>query len=419
LKKAVLAYSGGLDTSVAVKWLMERYGYQVIALTVDVGQGVDLAGIRQKALNIGVENAYTVDARDEFLREYAFRALRANAAYEGRYLLASALSRPLITRLLVETAKMEGAEAIAHGCTGKGNDQVRFDVSAAALAPDLEVIAPVREWKMTREEALDYAAAHEIPVPVGRENPYSIDANLWGRSIECGVLEDPWREPPADIYTMTVDGNDCPDTPTYVEVEFERGTPVGIDGQSLDPVDLVQEMNRLAGEQGIGRTDHVENRLVGIKSREIYEAPGSTALMTAHRALEDLTLERETAHFKRTIEDQYARLLYYGLWFSPLREALDAFVDRTQEMVTGQVRLKMHRGHLQVVGRKSPASLYDFDLATYDPGDTYRHDAAVGFIEIWGLPTRVYSRVRSAAQKEPGSREPSKPDVASGGTNES
>lgn len=397
MKKVVLAYSGGLDTSVAAKWLMDRYDYQVVTLTVDVGQGVDLAGIRQKALDIGAVNAYTVDAREEFLRGFAFRALRANAAYEGRYLLASALSRPLITRLLVETAAREGAEAIAHGCTGKGNDQVRFDVSAAALAPDLKVIAPVREWEMTREEELDYAAEHGIPVPVGKENPYSIDANLWGRSIECGILEDPWVEPPGDIYTMTTAPENCPDQPTYLEIEFLKGLPVALDGERMDPVDLVIRVNQIAGQQGIGRTDHVENRLVGIKSREIYEAPGSTALVVAHRALEDLTLERETAHFKRGVEDKYATLLYYGLWYSPLREALDAFVDSTQDNVTGVVRLKMHRGHLQVVGRKSPTSLYDFALATYDREDTYRHDAAVGFIEIWGLPTRVHARVTSEA----------------------
>ncbi len=401
LKKIVLAYSGGLDTSVCVRWLNDAYGYEVVTLTVDVGQGVDLEAARAKALQIGACEVSVIDAREEFLRDFAFRALKANALYEGKYPLASALSRPLIARLLVETAERVGAEAIAHGCTGKGNDQVRFDVSAAALGPHLKVVAPLREWAMSREQAIDYAAEHGIPVPAQKESPYSIDANLWGRSIECGALEDPWREPPEDVWLLTRDPADCPDRPTYVEISFEQGLPVALDGKAMEPIELVSELNRVAGEQGVGRIDHIENRLVGIKSREVYEAPAATVLMVAHRDLEDLTLERETAHFKRIISDKYAELLYYGLWYSPLREALDAFVDQTQVNVTGTVRVKMHRGQMMIVGRKSPYSLYDLSLATYDTGDGYNHAAAAGFIELWGLPVRTCAKVQSARQTRP------------------
>lgn len=396
LKKVVLAYSGGLDTSVAIKWLEDRYGYKVIAVTADVGQGSELTTIREKALGVGALEAYAIDAKDEFLREFAFRALKANAIYEGEYTLASALSRPLITKLLVDVAERTGADAIAHGCTGKGNDQVRFDVSAAALAPHLKVIAPVREWPLSREEAMDYAAEHGIPVPTAKKTPYSIDYNLWGRSIECGVLEDPWMEPPAEVYQITRSPADCPEEPTYVEIGFERGLPVSLDDELLSPVALVTKLNEIAGAQGIGRVDHVENRLVGIKSREIYEAPAATALLAAHRDLEDLTLARELAHFKRSLESKYAELIYFGLWYSPLREALDAFIDKTQENVTGVVRLKLHRGNLAVVGRKSAYSLYDFALATYDKEDEYNHAAAVGFIEVWGMPTRIAARLERA-----------------------
>ncbi|MDP2871746.1 MAG: argininosuccinate synthase [Bacillota bacterium] len=399
MPKVVLAYSGGLDTSVAVKWLEEKYGYEVITLTVDVGQGSDVEAIRRRALNVGAVAAYAVDAREEFLREFAFRALKANAVYEGEYTLASALSRPLITKLLVEIAERVGAGAIAHGCTGKGNDQVRFDVSAAALAPHLKVVAPVREWPMSRDDEMDYAAERGIPVPTAKKTPYSIDSNLWGRSIECGVLEDPWAEPPEEIYVMTRSVGDCPSEPAYVEIGFEQGVPVSLDGKALDPVTLVGDLNRIAGEHGVGRVDHVENRLVGIKSREIYEAPAAVTLLAAHRDLEDLTLPREVAHFKRTLEDKYAELLYYGLWYSPLREAMDAFIDKTQENVTGTIRVKLHRGQAVVVGRKSPFSLYDFALATYDREDAFNHAAAVGFIEVWGLPTRIAARMaRSKAE---------------------
>lgn len=397
-KKVVLAYSGGLDTSVAIRWLEEKYGYGVIAVTADLGQGAELVRIRERALGTGAVGAYSVDAREEFLREFAFRALKANAVYEGQYSLSSALSRPLITKLLVEYAAREGAEAIAHGCTGKGNDQVRFDVSAAALAPHLKVVAPVREWPMSREEEMEYAARHGIPVPTAKKTPYSIDHNLWGRSIECGILEDPWAEPPDDVYLITRGPRDWPAEPTYVEIGFEQGIPVSLDGQVMDPVSLVTQLNQIAGAQGVGRIDHIENRLVGIKSREIYEAPAATVLLAAHRDLEDLTLPREVAHYKRTVEDKYAELVYFGLWYSPLRTALDAFIDQTQENVTGLVRVKLHHGQALVVGRKSPCSLYDFALATYDKHDAYNHGAAVGFIEIWGLPTKIAARAGRAVR---------------------
>lgn len=393
MKKVVLAYSGGLDTSVAIKWLEDKYGYEVVALTADVGQGAELDSIRERALKVGAVSAYAIDAREEFLLEYAFPALKANAVYEGQYPLASALSRPLITKLMVDIAAKEGADAIAHGCTGKGNDQVRFDVSAAALAPHLKVIGPVREWPMSREDEMDYAELHGIPVPTAKRSPYSIDYNLWGRSIECGVLEDPWTEPPEDIYLTTKSAKDWPVEPTYVEIGFVKGIPVSLNGVEMPPVELVTELNLIAGAQGVGRVDHVENRLVGIKSREIYESPAATVLLAAHRDLEDLTLPRELGHFKRTLEDKYAELLYYGLWFSPLREALDAFIDKTQENVTGVVRVKLFHSNLIVVGRKSPYSLYDLALATYDKGDAFNHSSAVGFIEVWGLPTRIAARM--------------------------
>ncbi len=396
MKKVVLAYSGGLDTSVAIKWLEDKYGYKVVAVTADVGQGAEMRTIREKALKVGAIAAYAIDAREEFLREFAFRALKANAVYEGQYPLASALSRPLITKLLVDVAEREGADAIAHGCTGKGNDQVRFDVSAAALAPHLKVIAPVREWPMSREEEMEYAAEHAIPVPTAKRTPYSIDYNLWGRSIECGVLEDPWTEPPEDIFLTTKSVKDCPAEPAYVEIGFERGVPVSLNGKVMGPVELVTELNLIAGTHGVGRVDHIENRLVGIKSREIYESPAATVLLAAHKDLEDLTLPREVGHYKRTMEDKYAEMLYFGLWYSPLRKAMDAFIDATQENVTGVVRVRLDHGHCIVAGRKSPYSLYDFALATYDKGDAYNHAAAVGFIEIWGLPTRIAAKMERA-----------------------
>lgn len=401
VKKVVLAYSGGLDTSCAIKWIQEKYGADVVACAVDVGEKKDLDFIREKALKIGAVASYVVDAREEFLRDFAFPSLRANALYEGKYPLSAALSRPLICKILVDIARKEGADAVAHGCTGKGNDQVRFDVSIAALNPDLTVIAPVREWPMSREEEIEYAKAHGIPVPVTVKSPYSLDENLWGKSIECGVLEDPWVEPPEEIFGWTRSPQDAPPQPAYVEIDFEEGIPVRLNGESLPPVELVSRLNAIAGENGVGRIDQVENRLVGIKSREIYEAPAAVVLIMAHRDLESLVLPRETYHFKQIIDQKYAELAYFGLWFSGLREALDGFIAKTQERVTGTVRVKLFRGAATVVGRKSPYSLYDYSLATYDKGDAFDHRASVGFIQIFGLPTKLAAQVgRRAAGKE-------------------
>ncbi len=394
MKRIVLAYSGGLDTSVAIKWLQERHGYEVIALAVDVGEAKDLDAIVDKAVRIGAVHAEIVDARDDLAENYVVPALKANALYEGKYPLSSALSRPLISKLLVETAESMGAEAVAHGCTGKGNDQVRFDTSIAALNPDLKVVAPVREWPMSREDAVDYARQHGISVPVGRENPFSIDENLWGRSIECGVLEDPWIEAPEEAYLWTVAPEDAPARPEYLEIHFERGIPTHLDGEPMETTKLVETVNGIAGRHGVGRIDHVENRLVGIKSREIYEAPAATVLIAAHRDMESFTLPRELGHFKAAMEAKYSELTYYGLWYSPLKQALDAFVDKSQENVTGSVRVKLFRGSCQVVGRKSAYSMYNRSLATYGADDSFDHQAAEGFINYWRLPTVVYAEAQ-------------------------
>jgi len=398
VKKVVLAYSGGLDTSVAVRWLEEKYGFDVIALTADVGYGKDPELVRERAAQAGAAKCIVLDVRREFLTDYAFRSLKANALYEGVYPLVSALSRPLIAKLLVETAQKEGAQAVAHGCTGKGNDQVRFDVSVAALDPSLQIIAPVREWPMSREEEVEYALRHGILFAGHTTGQYSIDANLWGRSIECGVLEDPWVEPPEEVYLMTRNPHEASEHPDYVEIGFEKGVPVALDGEPLDPVSLVSRLNQTAGLHGVGRIDHVESRLVGIKSREVYECPGSTVLLTAHRALESFTLPRETLSFKALVDARYAELVYTGLWYSQLKEALDAFIDATQEPVTGVIRVKLFKGQATVVGRASPHSMYDYSLATYEKGDAFRHEAAMGFIEIWGLPTRVFAQKKKAAK---------------------
>lgn len=395
-KKVVLAYSGGLDTSVCIKWLQDKYDASVIALAADVGENKDLEAIKAKALSVGAEKCYVVDARESFLKGYAFKALKANALYEGKYPLSAGLSRPLISKLLVDVAESEGAYAVAHGCTGKGNDQVRFDVSVSALNPSLRVIAPVREWPMSREDEIEYAKEHGIPVPVTKKSPYSIDQNLWGRSIECGKIEDPWAEPPADAWEWTQDPANAPDTPEYVEIGFEAGIPISLNGEKLDAISLVETLNALAGKHGVGRLDMVENRLVGIKSRELYECPAALTLIAAHRDLESLTLPREVMHFKPAIDQKYAELIYTGLWFSPLREALDAFIDSTQQFVTGTVRVKLFKGQAVPVGRKSPFSLYDYNLATYDREDAFDHKAAKGFIDIWGLPTKVYASVKRA-----------------------
>ncbi len=392
--KVVLAYSGGLDTSVAVKWLEEKYSLKVVTLTVDIGNVPDLEAIRRKALKVGAVKALVVDAKETFIKSFVFPALQADAVYEGQYPLATALGRPLIARLLVETARNERAAVIAHGCTGKGNDQVRIDVSVAGLAPELKVIAPAREWNMTREQTIEYAQAHKIPVPITKASPYSIDENLWGRSIECGVLEDTWNEPPADIFLWTKSTEKTPARPVYLEIGFDKGIPVSLDGRKLEPVALVQKVHDMAGRHGIGRIDHVENRLVGIKSREVYEAPAAVVLLKAHQALEGLVLTKDQLRFKARVAAEYADLIYNGLWFTSMRQDLAAYVESTQKYVTGTVRVKLFKGNCQIVGRKSPYSLYDYSLATYDKGDAFDQSASPGFIHIWGLPARTQARVQ-------------------------
>ncbi|MDQ0157293.1 argininosuccinate synthase [Robertmurraya andreesenii] len=393
-QKVVLAYSGGLDTSVAVKWLQEQ-GYDVVACCLDVGEGKDLNFIKEKALTVGAVSSYVIDAKEEFANEYALVALQAHTLYENKYPLVSALSRPLIAKKLVEVAEKEGAVAVAHGCTGKGNDQVRFEVSIHALNPNLKVLAPVREWSWSREEEIEYAKQHGIPIPINLDSPYSIDQNLWGRSNECGILEDPWAAPPEDAYDLTVGLENTPDTPDMVEIEFEQGVPVSLNGQKYPLSELILELNALAGKHGVGRIDHVENRLVGIKSREVYEAPAAMTLIKAHKELEDLTLVKEVAHFKPVIEKRITEVIYDGLWFSPLTNALTAFLKETQKFVTGTVRVKLFKGHAIVEGRKSPYSLYDEKLATYTKEDEFDHSAAVGFIQLYGLPTKVQSMVQN------------------------
>jgi len=393
--KVVLAYSGGLDTSVAIKWLKGKYDMDVIALTVDIGNVAELDAIRQKALDVGAIKALVVDAKETFIDSFVFPALQADAVYESQYSLATALGRPLIAQLLVAAAKQEGATAVAHGCTGKGNDQVRMDVSVAALAPGLKVIAPAREWNMTREQTIAYAESHHIPVPITKASPYSIDENLWGRSIECGVLEDPWNEPPGDVFIWTKAPEETPNQPAYLEIEFDKGVPTSLNGQKLDGITLVQTIHNLAGEHGVGRVDHIENRLVGIKSREVYEAPAAAVLLGGHQALEGLVLTKEQLRFKSKVASEYADLIYNGLWFSGLRQDLAAYVESTQRYVTGTVRVKLFKGNYQVVGRKSPYSLYDYSLATYDKGDVFDQSASPGFIHIWGLPVRTQAKAQS------------------------
>lgn len=392
-QKVVLAYSGGLDTSVAIKWLNERYGYEVIAVSLDVGEGKDLDFVKQKALKVGAIQSIVIDAKEIFAKHFLFPALKANAMYEGKYPLVSALSRPLIAQILVEIAEQEGAVAVAHGCTGKGNDQVRFDVSVLSLNPSLQVVAPVREWGMTRDEEIAYAEKHGIPIPVDLDNPYSVDQNLWGRSCECGELENPWTAPPEGAYEWTNPLQSTSDEPEEMVITFEKGIPTHLNDEPIDFVTLLTKLNNIAGKHGVGRIDHVENRLVGIKSREVYECPGAITLITAHRELEFLTQTREVAHFKPLIEQKWAELVYQGLWFSPLKKALDAFIEETQTHVTGKVRIKLYKGQVIVTGRTSPYSLYNEQLATYSTGDTFDHQAAVGFIKLWGLPTNIYANV--------------------------
>ena len=392
-EKLVLAYSGGLDTSVAIKWLAEKYDVDVVAVAVDVGEEKNYEEIREKALKIGAVSAYVIDAKEEFAREFVLPALKANALYEGRYPLSAALSRPLIAKKVVEIARSEGAKMVAHGSTGKGNDQVRFEVSFMALAPDLKIVAPVREWGLSREEEIEYARSRGIPVPVKKEKPYSLDVNLWGRSIECGPIEDPEAEPPEDAFLWTVSPLEAPDKPEYVEIEFNEGEPIALNGEKLSLSSLISKLNEMGGRHGVGRIDMVENRLVGIKSREVYEAPAATILITAHKDLEALTLSREILHFKQNyIDTKFAEIVYYGLWFSHLRECLEAFVNEAEKFVSGKVRLKLFKGSCQPVGRSSPYSLYDLSLATYGEGDIFDQKLSEGFVQIWGLPYKIEGR---------------------------
>ena len=391
-KKIILAYSGGLDTSVAIPWLKEEYKAEVIAVTLDLGQGRELNQIRERAIATGAIRCHVLDVRDEFARDYVLPALQAGAMYEERYPLGTALGRPLIAKKLVEIAHMENATAIAHGCTGKGNDQVRIDVSVRALDPAMTVIAPARVWGMTRQDEIEYARVRNLPVPTTKSSPYSTDQNLWGRSIECGVLEDPWTEPPDDIYTLTKSPSQAPDTPAYVEIDWEKGMPTVVNGVAMPLTELIDSLETIAGVHGVGRIDMVENRLVGIKSREIYEAPAAVVLHSAHRELEGFVIARDLHRLKQRLSQEYADNIYNGLWFSPAREAIDAFVQNVQQRVTGTVRLKLFKGGCRVVGRKSPFGLYEHSLATYDDGDRFDHSAAEGFIKIWGLPVETAAK---------------------------
>lgn len=398
-EKVILAYSGGLDTSVSIKWLVDE-GYDVIACCLDIGEGRDTEFIKNKALQVGASESYAIDAREEFSQDFVLVALQGNTYYGNSYPLVSALSRPLISKKLVELAHKTGATTIAHGCTGKGNDQVRFEVSIAALDPNLKIIAPVREWKWSREEEINYAAEKGVPIPADLDNPYSIDQNLWGRACECGVLEDPWATPPVGAYAITAELEETPDKPTIVEITFEKGVPTALDGEELSLATLIMKLNTIAGVHGIGRIDHIENRLVGIKSREVYECPGAEVLMKAHKELEDLTFVREMAHFKPVIEQQLCQMIYDGLWFNPTMDALIAFLKQSQEVVNGVLRVKLFKGNVIVEGRKSDNSLYNENLATYTSADTFDQDAAIGFIKLWGLPTKVNAEVQ-AEKKQP------------------
>ncbi|MGN1045383.1 MAG: argininosuccinate synthase [Candidatus Methanomethylophilaceae archaeon] len=396
--KIVLAYSGGLDTSVAIKWLQDKYNLDVIAVAINVGQPPSSDDIVARALRNGAIHAEFVDAKKEFVEDYIWPSLKANAMYEDVYPLSTAIARPLIVKVLVDIAQREGAKYIAHGCTAKGNDQVRFDVGIVSLDPSLGIIGPMREWVMTREEEIDYAKENGIEIIVKKENPFSVDENLWGRSCECGVLEDAWVEPPREAWGWTVEPAEAPDTPEYVEIEFVKGVPQAVNGQKMDGVKLVETVNAMACRNGVGRIDHVEDRLVGIKSRETYECPAATVLTLAHRALEFLTLQKDVLEFKKGVEQRFSQLAYNGLWFGTLRESLQAFVETTQEYVTGTVRVKLFKGNATVVGRKSPYSLYDEGLATYAKGDEFDHKSAVGFIYCWGLPNKTAARVHSKKQ---------------------
>jgi argininosuccinate synthase len=396
MNRIVLAYAGGLDTSVAVPWLAETYGAEVVCVTLDLGQGKDLASVRERALSAGALRAHVLDVREEFAQQYILPALQADAVYEGRYPLATALGRPLIAKKLVEIARIEGANAIAHGCTGKGNDQVRIEVSARALMPGLRVVAPARESAMSRDAKMEFARRHGIAVPSASPSPYSIDANLWGRSIQRGILEDPWIEPPAEVFSLTKDVSQCPDDPAYIELEFERGVPVAVNGIAMPFMDIIASVGTIAGDHGVGRIDMIENRLVGIKTREVYEAPAAVVLHLAHADLEGFVSPRDLQRVKQEMAARYADMVYDGAWYSPVREAMDAFVAKVQERVTGVLRVKLFKGSAQVVGRKSPFALYDIGLATYGEGDTFDHGAAAGCIRLHGLPIETAARMRGA-----------------------
>jgi argininosuccinate synthase len=392
--KIAVAYSGGLDTSVIVKWLQEKYDANVITVTGNLGQKKELSGVPEKAYKTGAKKVYVQDLRDEFVEGYVFPALKAGALYEHSYPMATSLGRPLLAKALVEVARRERCTAVAHGCTGKGNDQVRFEASIAALAPELKVLAPLREWEFkSREEEIAYCQKHDIPVSATKKSPYSIDENVWGTAIECGVLEDPMVEPPADAYQRTVSPQDAPNKPEYVTIEFKRGVPFALNGKSMTGFELVDQLNEIAGAHGVGRIDLIENRLVGIKSREIYEAPAAVVLHFAHRELERLTLDKEVTHYKAKLAQDYANLIYNGLWFTPLRSALDAFINETQRTVNGMVKVKLYKGNVDIAGRSSPNSLYDTKLATYTREDSFDHAASEGYIKIFSLPMKTFYQI--------------------------
>ena len=394
----VLAYSGGLDTSILVKWLQQKYNADIITVTLNAGRQKDLKIFEEKAKKLGAKKHYSIDGRKEFVTEYVFPAIKANALYEGKYPLSSALTRPLIVKKMVEIANKEGATALAHGCTGKGNDQVRFDVTIRSLAPHLKIIAPVREWGMTRVQEIEYAKKNGIPIP-HLSDPYSIDENLWGKAIECGPLENPQNEPSEEIFEWTISPEKAPDKPEYVTITFKDGVPTALNGKSLEPVTLIETLNDIAGKNGVGRIDHIEDRLVGIKSREVYECPAATVILEAHKDLEKMVLTRHEVLFKQQIDAEWTFLVYTGLWMDPLREDLEAFINKTQERVNGEVKVKLYKGGLRVVGRSSPMSIYDAKIATYDTNTTFNQSSSEGFIELWGLQTQIANALKNKAKK--------------------
>ncbi len=398
--KIVLAYSGGLDTSVAADWLQRKQGYQVVTLTLDLGQADNLPQIAAKSKRVGAVNHYTLDVRREFVEDFVFPAIKANAMYEWKYPVSTALARPLIAQKLVDIAHKEGAVGVAHGCTGKGNDQVRFEVAVKSFDPELKIIAPAREWGLSREEEIRYAEEHGIPVPVDLGSPYSVDQNIWGRSVECGILEDPQAEPPADVYEWTNAPEKTPNTPEYVRIEFDNGIPISINGKRAGPPEIIRQLNMIGGKHGVGRIDHIEDRLVGIKSREVYECPAATILIEAHRELEKTVLTRHELAFKQQVDTEWARLVYFGLWTDPLKDALDSFIEKTQERVVGEVRLKVFKGTVQVVGRASRYSLYDTNLATYSGASSFDQSWSEGFIEIWAMPSVLANSRKRAVQSK-------------------